>query len=550
MKKNWWKEGVVYQIYPRSFNDSNGDGIGDISGIIEKLDYIKSLGVDIIWLCPVYQSPNDDNGYDVSDYRGIMDEFGIMKDFDNLLAEVHGRGMRLLMDLVANHSSDEHVWFKEAKTSKDNPYRDYYFWRKPANGGLPNNWPSFFGGSTWEYNTATDDYYLHLFTKKQPDLNWENPKVRQEVYDIIKYWFDKGVDGFRMDVISLISKRLEFENAPTDNLGEIVKKYYANGPRIHEYLQEMNKEVLSKYDVMTVGEGPGITLDNGLEYVAEDRNELNMIFHFDHMFIDNGPTGRLDPIPYDLVSFKRVFSDWDEKLKNEGWNSIFLGNHDFPRMVSRFGNAEEYHAESAKLLALLLLTLRGTTYIYQGDEIGMTNVAYADISEYNDVETTNAWKRALEQGKDMEQFLTVVHKQSRDNARTPMQWSKEKNGGFSKTKPWLKSNPNYGQINVELQKKDPNSILNFYKRMILLRKENHTLIYGDYRCVNPEDKQLYCYERWDREARFFIVLNMSDENATFSQLKSASHELVIGNYSKINDNHELRPWEAKLFKIK
>ena len=548
MNRTWWKEGVVYQVYPRSFKDSNNDGIGDLQGLVSKLDYIKSLGVDIIWVCPIYKSPNDDNGYDVSDYRDIMDEFGVMQDFDRLLEGVHARGMRILMDLVANHSSDEHTWFQEARKSKHNPYRDYYFWKPSPNGTPPTNWQSFFGGSTWEFNEATQDYYLHLFTKKQPDLNWENPQVRKEIYDIIKFWFDKGVDGFRMDVISLISKRLEFNDVDTANYAKVIENQYANGPRIHEYLQEMNAEVLSKYDIMTVGEGPGIHLGNALDYVAEDRRELNMIFHFDHMFIDNGPGGKYDPIPYDRVRFKRIFSEWDEKLKGRGWNSIFLGNHDFSRMVSRFGNDSRYHAQSAKLLATILLSLRGTPYIYQGDELGMTNVAFDRIEDYQDVETLQSWKAAEEEGKDMKHFLTLVHSQSRDNARTPMQWSGDEHGGFSNVEPWIKTNPNYQQINVASQENDPGSILNYYRQMIRYRKENPTLIYGDYQCVMENDPNMYIYERWDDQHRFLIALNMSDHDVTVELPGDGEWDLRVGNYKETNKSNAMRPWEAKIFK--
>ena len=549
MKKNWWKEGIVYQIYPRSFNDSDNDGVGDLRGIIEKLDYIKSLGADIIWLCPVYQSPNDDNGYDISDYRNILEEFGTMADFEELLQGIHARGMRLLMDLVANHTSDEHYWFREARQSKDSPYRDYYFWKTGNNGHPPTNWPSFFGGSTWEFNEATNDYYLHLFTRKQPDLNWENPKVRQEIYDVIRFWFEKGVDGFRMDVISLISKRPGFNDAGSDDFGKIVKEVYANGPEIHTYLNEMNREVLSKYDVMTVGEGPGITLENGLDYVAEDRNELNMVFHFDHMFIDNGPGGKYDPIPYDLVQFKKVFSNWDSKLKHKGWGSIFLGNHDFPRIVSRFGDDGEYHAEASKLLSTLLLTLRGTPYIYQGDEIGMTNVAYESIQEYNDVETLNAWKAAENEGKNMQHFLRLVHRQSRDNARTPIQWSGQENGGFSNAIPWLKVNPNYSRINAASQENDPGSILNYYRKMIAYRKQHPTLIYGDYRCLTEEHPCLFVYERRDDENNFLVALNMSAEIIELTILEGLKLGLEMNNYDEANAFEVLRPWEAKVFLV-
>ncbi len=549
MVKKWWKEGVVYQIYPRSFKDSNNDGIGDLQGIIEKLDYIRSLGADIIWICPVYKSPNDDNGYDVSDYRNIMDEFGTMADFDNLLKSIHDRGMRLLMDLVANHSSDEHRWFQEARKSRNSPYRDYYFWKTGVNGRPPTNWPSFFGGGTWEYNEATEDYYLHLFTKKQPDLNWENPKVRREIYDIIKFWFDKGVDGFRMDVISLISKRLEFSDVNMDNYGEIIEKQYANGPRIHEYLNEMNREVLSQYDIMTVGEGPGIHLENAMDYVDENRHELNMIFHFDHMFIDNGPGGKFDPVPYKLTCFKKIFSDWDQQLKDGGWNSIFLGNHDFSRMLSRFGNDGQYRVESAKLLATLLLSLRGTPYIYQGDELGMTNVAFEGIKDYRDVETLESWKAAESSGHDMGHFLTVIHAQSRDNARTPMQWTGDVHGGFSAVEPWIRSNPNYAEINVASQEADPGSVLHYYRKMVSYRKANPTLVYGDYQCLMEDDPNLYIYERWDDDHRFLIALNMSEQHLLVDLLTQVHGELEVGNYNERNTPGELRPWEAKVFRI-
>ena len=550
MKKTWWKEGIVYQIYPRSFNDTSGNGIGDIPGIIEKLDYIKSLGVDIIWLCPVYESPNDDNGYDISDYRAISKEFGGSEAFDRLLKEMHNRGLKLVMDLVLNHSSDEHYWFKESRKSKDNPYRDYYFWKPSNTNNPPNNWVSFFSGSAWLKDENTNEYFLHLFTKKQPDLNWENPKVREEIHDIVDFWCQKGVDGFRMDVISLISKQLDFPDTPyPEDYGKTIKNYYANGPRIHEYLRELNEKVLSKYDIMTVGEGPGIDLSNGLDYVDEERKELNMIFHFDHMFIDNGPSGKYDPIDVPLSKFKKVFSDWDDKLKNKGWGSIFLGNHDFSRMVSRFGNDNKaYHSISAKLLAMLLLTMRGTTYIYQGDEIGMTNVAYPSIEDYNDVETLGSWNEAVKRGDDMSKFLKLVHRQSRDNARTPIQWNTSKNGGFSDSEPWLKVNPNYLEINVENQEKDENSILNFYRKMITVRKGNKVLVYGDYECINEEDENLFIYRRWDSEESYIVLLNFSDSYQTIehNKLNLDTTQIVISNYIEPFSTSQLRPWEAQL----
>ncbi|WP_299127514.1 alpha-glucosidase [uncultured Winogradskyella sp.] len=552
MNKTWWKEGIVYQIYPRSYKDTTGNGVGDIYGIIEKLDYLKSLGVDIIWLCPVYQSPNDDNGYDISDYRAISEDFGGSDAFDKLLKGMHKRGLKLVMDLVLNHSSDEHEWFKASRLSKDNPYRDYYFWKPSKDENPPNNWLSFFSGSAWKKDELTDEYFLHLFTKKQPDLNWENPKVRQEIHDIVEFWCKKGVDGFRMDVISLISKQLDFPDSPCPkDYGNTIKNYYANGPRIHEYLNELNKKVLSKYDIMTVGEGPGIDLNNGLDYVDERRNELNMIFHFDHMFIDNGPGGKYDPIDVALPKFKKVFTDWDEKLKGKGWGSIFLGNHDFSRMVSRFGNDKDYHLESAKLLAMLLLTMRGTSYIYQGDEIGMTNVAYPSIEDYNDVETLGSWNDAKARGENMDAFLKLVHRQSRDNARTPMQWNSSKNAGFSEGNPWLKVNPNYNSINVEAQINNPNSILNFYKTMIRFRKENSVMVYGDYKCLYPEDNNLFIYKRWDEKSSYIILLNFSNKPQALktNPLNLNQSELLISNLEEGKFKSTLLPWEAQLRKL-
>jgi oligo-1,6-glucosidase len=549
MKRAWWKECVVYQIYPRSFNDTSGNGVGDIRGIIEKLDYIKSLGADAIWLCPVYESPNDDNGYDISNYRKIMPEFGTQEDFDELLETMHTKGLKLIMDLVANHSSDEHAWFEESRKSKDNPYRDYYFWRPGENGGPPNNWKSFFGGSAWEHDAETDEYFLHLFTKKQPDLNWENPKVREEIHDVVDYWFQKGVDGFRMDVISVISKPPGLPDSDTDIFDETINRYYANGPKIHDYLKEMNEKVLSKYDIMTVGEGPGIDLTNGINYVHEDRNELNMVFHFGHMFIHNGPGGKYDPIEVDLPTFKKVFNDWDDHLKDGGWGSIFLGNHDFSRMISRFGNDKEYREASAKLLATLLFTLRGTVYVYQGDEIGMTNVAYPSIEDYDDVETHGAWKDAIKAGKDMEEFMSVVHDQSRDNARTPIQWSGSENAGFTDAKPWIKINENYTQINVEDQEKDSASILNYYREIIAFRKENLVFVYGDYESLDDDNQEIYAYRRWNDSEEFLVVHNFSDTQTEWNYgLNPSDYELVKSNLSSADNSFTFALWESKVFR--
>lgn len=548
MKRNWWKEGVVYQIYPRSFMDTTGDGLGDLVGIIDQLDYIESLGVTMIWLCPIYESPNDDNGYDISDYRKISDEFGGNATFDRLLKALHARGIKLIMDLVVNHSSDEHYWFQEAKKSKDNPYHDYYIWRGNNPESPPNNWQSFFNGSVWKWNAATEEYFLHLFTQKQPDLNWENPKVRQEIYDIVDFWLAKGVDGLRMDVISLISKRLAFTDTPQGMpFVDVMEQVYANGPRVHEYLNEMHQKVLSKYDVVTVGEGPGVNLEHGPRYVSAAAQELNMVFHFDHLTIDFGPEGKYDPVPLDFVRFKEIFSQWDAALAQDGWNSIFLGNHDFSRIVSRFGNDGIYRIASAKLLACLLMTLRGTPYIYQGDEIGMTNVAHDSISKYDDVETRNAWDAAMASGKDMNKFLKAVHWQSRDNARTPMQWDQTPNAGFSKGQPWIPVHVNYKSINVAAAEDDPNSILHFYRKMITFRKAQPTLIYGDYQDLEPQHSQLFLYRRWDIKEEFLIVHNFSNHSIDWEKPKT-QYNLQIGNYANPEEGR-LSPWESRVYRL-
>ena len=545
---SWWKEGVVYQIYPRSYKDTTGNGLGDIEGIIEQLDYIKSLGVNMLWLCPIYVSPNDDNGYDISDYRAISEDFGGNKAFDRLLNEMHARDLKLIMDLVVNHSSDEHHWFEQAKQSKDNPYHDYYIWKEGDPLSPPNNWQSVFNGSVWEWNASTEEYYLHYYTKKQPDLNWENPAVRKEVYAIIDFWLAKGVDGFRMDVISLISKRLAFQDVPESmSFIDVMEKIYANGPKIHNYLKEMNREVLSKYDVVTVGEGPGVNLEHGPRYVSAKEKELNMVFHFDHLTIDFGPEGKYDPVPLDFIRFKAIFRQWDEALAKEGWNSIFLGNHDFSRIVSRFGNDGQYHNESAKLLATLLMSLRGTPYVYQGDEIGMTNVAHPSIDLYDDVETRNAWKAAEEAGKDMEQFLKAVHWQSRDNARTPMQWDASAQAGFTKGKPWIPVNKNYPSINVEAAEKDSGSILHYYRKMIAFRKAHPTLVYGNFEDVLPQHPQLYVYKRWDENGSYLIVHNFSDTPTPWEQ-KDAPTQWLMGNYTKVTHAY-LSPWESRIYRL-
>ena len=545
MKRTWWKESIIYQIYPRSFKDSNGDGIGDLRGILSKLDYLKELGVDIIWLSPIYKSPNDDNGYDISDYYNIMDEFGTMSDFDELLEGIHQRGMKLLMDLVVNHTSDEHSWFQESRKSEDNPYRDYYHWKKEK----PNNWQSFFSGDAWEYDELSDAYYLHLFTKKQPDLNWENPKVRAEVYKLMRFWLDKGIDGFRMDVIPLISKRLEFPDGDFSDFNKVIEDIYANGPRVHEYLQEMNREVMAHYEMMTVGEAVGVPKELANLYVGKDRKELNMIFHFGHMFIDHGPGGKFDIIDVPLNTFKSVFTDWHKALGEDGWVSIYLDNHDFPRMVSRFGEDGEYRELSAKLLATLVMSLRGTTGIYQGSEIGMTNVAFDSFDDYRDVETLNSYREYQEQGKDLNVLLKAVHKQGRDNVRTPIQWSADEHGGFTEGTPWIKINPNYKEINVDQCLQNKKSIFYYYQEMIRLRKSHLTLVYGDYEVLDKNSEKIYAYRRWDEQGEYLIVLNFSSDHQIVDLIPDPKSELLISNYEEeASDINTLRPWEARVYK--
>ena len=546
----WWKEGIIYQIYPRSFFDSSGNGIGDLNGISKKLHYIKSLGVDMVWICPFYKSPNKDNGYDISDYKDISKIFGDLNTFDTLLKKMHSLGLKLIMDLVVNHTSDKHPWFKKARKSRESKFHDYYIWKDGEKDKKPNNWKSVFSGSAWKWNEQTKEYFLHLYTKNQPDLNWENPTVRKEVYSIIDFWLSKGVDGIRMDVISLISKRLDFKNIPNNMIFiDVMEKYYANGPRVHEYIKEMNKKVLSKYDIVTIGEGPGINLNNGLDYVNEDENELNMIFHFDHLTMDFGKEGKYDPIPFDFIKFKKIFSNWDKLFSKRGWNSIFLGNHDFSRIVSRFGNDNEFHEKSSKLLATLLMTLRGTPSLYQGDEIGMTNIDYNNISFYDDVETINAWKEAIDNKKNMKKFFEAIQKQSRDNARTPMQWDNKKNAGFSKAKPWIKVNDNYKKINVKNQEKDLDSILNYYKLLIKLRKENSTLVYGKYEDLDPMHTKIFSYQRWDENDVFIIHLNFSNCLVKINSNEIKDYKLVISNYTFAKKSYNLNPWEARIYKL-
>lgn len=546
MEKKWWKEQVIYQIYPRSFNDTTGDGIGDIKGIINKLDYLHDLGVDIIWLCPIYQSPNDDNGYDISDYYSIHPEFGTMSDFDTLLKGVHSRGMKLIMDIVVNHTSDEHQWFVESKSSLENSYRDFYYWKEGKNGGPPNNWISFFGGSAWHKSGNTNEYYLHLFTKKQPDLNWENPKVRDEVVKILRFWLDKGIDGFRMDVIPLISKRLEFEDADISDFNTVIEKVYSNGPKVHEYINEIYERAINDYDVMTVGEGPGISTTVGLDYVGHDRRELNMIFHLDHMFLGHGPLGKFDPVPYGWKEIKDIIQRWYDAMGDSGWVSIFLDNHDFPRLVSRFGNDNKYRVQSAKLLAVMICTLRGTPCIYQGSEVGLTNVRFNTLDKYKDVETINFHKEFITRGVTEDDFLSRVHEHGRDNARTPIPWNDSVHGGFTQGEPWINVNPNYKDINVELDLNSEESIYKFYRKLLAYRKNNKTLIYGTYKVVMHHKDQIYAYERKDNDGEYYIVHNHNDIAVEFN-VSSDDMKLEIGNYDSPSST-TLKPWESRVYK--
>lgn len=557
MEKKWWKESVVYQIYPRSFKDSNGDGIGDLQGIISKLDYLKELGVGVIWLSPVYESPNDDNGYDISDYKAIMDEFGTMEDWEELLEGLHSRGMKLMMDLVVNHSSDEHAWFIESRKSKDNPYRDYYIWRPGKDGNEPNNWTSFFSGSAWQYDETTDEYFLHLFSKKQPDLNWENPVLRTEIYDMMKWWLDKGVDGFRMDVINLISKEDGLPSTPGGKKYDWGGDYFMNGPRVHEYLQEMNREVLSNYDMMTVGECPGASPEDAARYANEEGTELNMIFTFEHMDLDSGPGGKWDVKEWSLADLKQVMTKWQKDLEGRGWNSLYLNNHDQPRMVSRFGDDKEYRVESAKMLATFLHMLQGTPYIYQGEELGMTNVAFDSLEEYNDIEIHNMYReKVTEGGEDHNTIMEAIYRKGRDNARTPMQWDDSEHAGFTTGTPWLKVNPNYKEINAENALEDSASIYYYYKELNRLRKEHDIIVYGTYDLILDDHEQIYAYTRTLGEDKLIILCNFTGKEAAFTlpeDLHFESSSLLIGNYEGSADQplgeSRLKPYEARVYKL-
>ena len=551
MEKRWWKESVVYQIYPRSFCDSNGDGIGDLNGITGKLDYLKELGIDVIWLSPVYKSPNDDNGYDISDYQAIMDEFGTMEDFDRMLATAHEKGIKIMMDLVVNHTSDEHKWFIESRKSTDNPYRDYYIWR-PAkeDGSLPNNWGSCFSGPAWEYDKTTDMYFLHLFSKKQPDLNWDNPAVRQDVFDMMNWWLKKGVDGFRMDVISLISKEPGLPDKEPGINGYATFNVSANGPHVHEYLQEMRQKALNNADTITVGECSGVTLEEAKKYARSDEKELNMVFQFEHMDVDSDEkSGKWTTRKMDLRDLKNILTRWQKGLQDIAWNSLYWENHDQPRSVSRFGNdSDEYREISAKMLATCIHMMQGTPYVYQGEELGMTNCPFNTLDNFRDLESINAFHELTEQGKMTEEdMMAAISYKGRDNARTPMQWDDSAYAGFSTANPWIMVNPNYTKINAKDQINREDSVFKYYQKLIKLRHESELIVYGTYDLILDDDKDIYAYIRTLGDEKLIVYCNFS-ENTREVELPEefANGKVLISNYSDAKVNHKitLRPYEA------
>ena len=551
MEKRWWKESVVYQIYPRSFCDSNGDGIGDLNGITGKLDYLKELGIDVIWLSPVYKSPNDDNGYDISDYQAIMDEFGTMEDFDRMLATAHEKGIKIMMDLVVNHTSDEHKWFIESRKSTDNPYRDYYIWR-PAkeDGSLPNNWGSCFSGPAWEYDKTTDMYFLHLFSKKQPDLNWDNPAVRQDVFDMMNWWLKKGVDGFRMDVISLISKEPGLPDKEPGINGYATFNVSANGPHVHEYLQEMRQKALNNADTITVGECSGVTLEEAKKYARSDEKELNMVFQFEHMDVDSDEkAGKWTTRKMDLRNLKKILTRWQKGLQDIAWNSLYWENHDQPRSVSRFGNdSDEYREISAKMLATCIHMMQGTPYVYQGEELGMTNCPFNTLDNFRDLESINAFHELTEQGKMTEEdMMAAIGYKGRDNARTPMQWDDSAYAGFSTATPWIMVNPNYTKINARDQVNREDSVFKYYQKLIKLRHESELIVYGTYDLILDDDKDIYAYIRTLGDEKLIVYCNFS-ENTREVEIPEefVNGKVLISNYSdaKANQKITLRPYEA------
>jgi oligo-1,6-glucosidase len=559
MNKKWWKECVVYQIYPISFKDSNGDGIGDLQGVISKLEYIKDLGIDVVWLCPIYKSPNHDNGYDISDYQAIMKQFGTMKDFDELLSKAHDMGIKVVMDLVVNHTSDEHPWFIESRSSLDNPKRDYYIWRKGKNGQPPNNWESYFSGSVWEYDQTTDEYYMHLYTKHQPDLNWENEQVFNEIHDMVRWWLDKGIDGFRFDAIAHIVKAEGLPDAPDPHHLPYVRAYtmFSNLEKVHTLLHHLYETVLDNYDIMTVGETSGLGPEQALNYIGDKRHELNMVFQFEHMQLDSaaGGTGKWELTSWNLLDLKNVMSKWQTVLHGKGWNANYLCNHDQPRSVSRFGNDGKYREESAKMLATFLLTLEGTPYIFQGEEIGMTNPHFSSIDDYRDIETLNHYRESQRNGVAMDKIMESIWRKSRDNSRTPMQWNDSHQAGFTSGEPWIKVNSNYPDVNVKRALQDEDSILHYYKKLISLRKQEDVFVYGEYKLLLPLDPDLYVYTRTQNDDQLLILLNFFERTPVFDmpkELGECTPELLLSNYAVKEDKLDsitLRPYESRVYRL-
>ncbi|NLR09691.1 MULTISPECIES: alpha-glucosidase [Lactobacillaceae] len=555
MSTQWWKKAVVYQVYPRSFQDSNNDGVGDLPGLTQRLPYIKKLGADVIWLNPIYKSPDKDNGYDISDYRNIQPVYGTMAEFDHMLNSAHQQGLKLLMDLVVNHTSDQHDWFQQSRQSRDNPYADYYIWRDPVDGHEPNNWGSYFSGSAWTFEPKRQQYYLHLFAPGQPDLNWENPTVRQEVYDLMKFWLDKGVDGFRMDVINLISKPAGLPDGPKapGALYGDVEPLVADGPKLNDYLKEMNEQVLSHYDVMTVGEMPSSTPEDALNYTGFDAHELNMVFQFQHVSLTPNPDKRLgkwNDVPVNLTDLKASLSRWQKALDGRGWNSLYWNNHDQPRVVSRFGNdSPEYRELSAKMLATTLHMMQGTPYVYEGEELGETNVHYTTLDQYEDLESLNAYHQLVEQekivsGPTMLKYLSHI---SRDNARTPMQWDSSTNAGFSQAKPWFALNPNYTTINAEAEIGQPDSVFSYYQRLIALRHNSDLIVHGSYEELDPDDDQVFAYRRHYQGQTLLVISNFTDQTLTRDYQQATATEQLIGNYAD-DQGTTLRPYETKVYR--
>ena len=553
MNKKWWKELIAYQIYPKSFMDSNGDGIGDIQGIISKLDYLKDLGIDLIWLCPMYKSPNHDNGYDISDYKDILDEFGTMDDFNELLNEVHNRGMKLIIDLVINHTSHEHPWFIESRSSRDNPKRDWYIWREGKGDEEPNNWESIFKGSAWEFCENSEEYYLHLFAKEQPDLNWENKEVRRELYNMINWWLDKGIDGFRVDAISHIKKEEGLKDMDNPEGLKYVSSFekHMNVEGINSHLKELKEETFSKYDIVTVGEANGVSANEADHWVAEDEGTFNMIFQFEHLNLWNYEEGQ----GFDVKAYKDVLTNWQNSLEGKGWNALFIENHDIPRVVSTWGNDKEYLTECAKAFGAIYFLQKGTPFIYQGQELGMTNVKYHSICEYDDVKTINTYNERIESGVSEEIALKEAWVTSRDNSRTPMQWNSSKNAGFTCGKPWIGVNENYKTINVEVEERDENSVLNFYKKLIKLKKSNEALIYGVYDLILKEDENIFAYTRTLNNEKFLIMANLTGENAKYmyGKEKLNSKDLILTHHHVCEHKNLtefiLKPYECRVYKL-